>query len=123
MMRSAADRRMLNAIFDRLIRRSIPMPVESIQLLVSRVTGHLKLRTISTGFSIDSLQRSRLNDTHMSEQAKEFCGKCKVEIDRDRVVDFTLKNGKRVCESCFVRETPRPGPIRTNFGSQKRRAG
>jgi deoxycytidine triphosphate deaminase len=35
---------------------------------------------------------------------REFYGKCEVEIDRERVIDFTLKNGKRVCELCFVRE-------------------
>jgi hypothetical protein len=61
----------------------------------------------------------------MTETQKDFCGKCEVEIDRDRVVDFTLKNGKRVCDSCFVRETPRPAPIKMDFhpGSPKRRAG
>jgi hypothetical protein len=61
----------------------------------------------------------------MDEDKREFCGKCEVEIDRDRVIDFTLKNGKRVCEQCFVRETPRPALIRTNVepDSQKRRSG
>jgi hypothetical protein len=94
-------------------------------LLISRGAGHLKLHIISTGFSIDSLQRSRLNNTYMTDPAKEFCGKCEVEIDRDRVVNFTLKNGKRVCELCFVRETPRPSPIRTGFDRErwKKRTG
>ena len=32
----------------------------------------------------------------MSEPAKEFCRKCDAEIDGDRAVDFTLKNGKSV---------------------------
>jgi hypothetical protein len=62
----------------------------------------------------------------MDEAQHEFCGKCEVEIDRDRVIDFTLKNGKRVCEQCFVRETPRPALIRTNDvepGREKWRAG
>jgi hypothetical protein len=53
----------------------------------------------------------------MEEGRREFCGKCEVEIERERVIDFTLKNGKRVCEQCFVRETPRPGPIRTTVDS------
>jgi hypothetical protein len=61
----------------------------------------------------------------MDERNREFCGKCEVEIDRDRVIDFTLKNGKRVCEHCFVRETPRPALVRTNFdpGNGKWRTG
>jgi hypothetical protein len=37
----------------------------------------------------------------------EECGKCSAEIDPTRRVDFTLKNGTRVCEQCFVKETPR----------------
>ena len=37
----------------------------------------------------------------------ELCGRCEAEIDPTRRVDFTLKNGTRVCEPCFVRETPR----------------
>jgi hypothetical protein len=61
----------------------------------------------------------------MEEGKREFCGKCEVEIARDRVIDFTLKNGKRVCEQCFVRETPRPALIRSNVdpGGEKWRAG
>jgi hypothetical protein len=61
----------------------------------------------------------------MEEGQREFCGKCEVEIARDRVIDFTLKNGKRVSEQCFVRETPRPALITTNFDSshQKWRTG
>jgi hypothetical protein len=43
----------------------------------------------------------------MSEIPTELCGKCDAEIDRSRRVDFTLKDGTRVCESCFVKETPR----------------
>src|ERR1700733_2702805 len=54
--------------------------------------------------------------TMMGQDQSELCGKCEVEIDRDRVIDFTLKNGKRVCEQCFVRETPRPTLIRTSSG-------
>ena len=43
----------------------------------------------------------------MSEEQAELCGRCGGEIDPARRVDFTLKDGARVCESCFVRETPR----------------
>ena len=44
----------------------------------------------------------------MRELQSDLCGKCSAEIDPERRVDFTLKNGTRVCESCFVRETRRP---------------
>jgi hypothetical protein len=44
----------------------------------------------------------------MSEAPIEVCGKCDAEIDPTRRVDFTLKDGTRVCESCFVKETRRP---------------
>jgi hypothetical protein len=40
----------------------------------------------------------------MSEAQTQRCG---AEIDFSRRVDFTMKNGTRVCESCFVKETPR----------------
>jgi hypothetical protein len=43
----------------------------------------------------------------MSETQIEVCGKGDAEIEPARRVDFTLKAGTRVCESCFVRETPR----------------
>jgi hypothetical protein len=61
----------------------------------------------------------------MEEGQREFCWKCEVEIDRDRVIDFTLKNGKRVCEQCFVGETSRPTLVKTNFdpSHQKWRTG
>jgi hypothetical protein len=44
----------------------------------------------------------------MSEAQSEPCGKCGAEIEFSRRVDFTLKDGTRVCEPCFVKETPRP---------------
>ena len=44
----------------------------------------------------------------VSEERTDLCGKCGTEIDPARRVDFTLKNGTRVCESCFVKETRRP---------------
>ena len=43
----------------------------------------------------------------MSEMKMELCGKCDAEIDSRRRVDFTLRDGTRVCESCFVKETRR----------------
>jgi hypothetical protein len=44
----------------------------------------------------------------MSETQVEVCGKCSAEIEPTRRVDFTLKDGTKVCESCFVSETPWP---------------
>src|ERR1700723_2134399 len=43
----------------------------------------------------------------MSETHEDLCGKCGAEIDSTRRVDFTLKDGTRVCDACFVEETPR----------------
>jgi recombinational DNA repair protein (RecF pathway) len=41
----------------------------------------------------------------MNEPNQDQCGKCGAEIDLNRRVDFTLKDGTRVCESCFVKGT------------------
>ncbi len=44
----------------------------------------------------------------MGDQRQDECGKCGAEIDAARRVDYTLKDGTRVCESCFVKGTARP---------------
>jgi hypothetical protein len=44
----------------------------------------------------------------MTEPAQDRCGKCGAEIDASRRIDYTLKDGTRVCDSCFVRGTARP---------------
>jgi hypothetical protein len=44
----------------------------------------------------------------MSKTLTEPCGKCGVETDAHRGVDFTLDDGTAVCDSCFVKETRRP---------------
>jgi hypothetical protein len=41
----------------------------------------------------------------MSEAQTEPWGKCGAEIEFSLRVDFTLKNGTRVCESCIVKQT------------------
>jgi hypothetical protein len=46
--------------------------------------------------------------SEMSESQIDVCGKCGAEIDLTRRVDFTTKDGTRVCDSCFVKETRRP---------------
>jgi NMD protein affecting ribosome stability and mRNA decay len=45
----------------------------------------------------------------MAETTQDQCGSCGAEIDESRRVDFTLKNGTRVCDSCFVKGTASPG--------------
>jgi hypothetical protein len=44
----------------------------------------------------------------MGDWQTDLCGKCGAEIDPTRRVDFTLKDGTRVCDSCFVKGTTRP---------------
>lgn len=44
----------------------------------------------------------------MAESFENRCGKCGAEIDPTRRVDFTLKDGTRVCDSCFVKGTSSP---------------
>jgi recombinational DNA repair protein (RecF pathway) len=53
----------------------------------------------------------------MNDPIKECCGKCGADIDFDRRVDFTLKDGTRVCEHCFVKETPRPSQHQTDWSN------
>jgi hypothetical protein len=43
----------------------------------------------------------------MKEPNADQCGKCGTGIDSNRRVDFTLKDGTRVCEPCFVKGTER----------------
>ena len=41
----------------------------------------------------------------MAQTTEDRCGKCGTEIDPNRRVDFTLKDGTRVCDSCLVKGT------------------
>jgi hypothetical protein len=47
----------------------------------------------------------------MAKPDQDECGKCGTEIDPGRRIDFTLKDGTRVCDSCFVKGTARPTQI------------
>ena len=38
-------------------------------------------------------------------QEGDQCGKCGAGIDSARRVDYTLKDGTRVCETCFIKGT------------------
>jgi hypothetical protein len=51
---------------------------------------------------------ARTSKVEMNETHADLCGKCEAAIDSSRKVDFTLKDGTRVCDSCFVEETPPP---------------
>jgi recombinational DNA repair protein (RecF pathway) len=53
----------------------------------------------------------------MSETQTERCGKCSTEIDPSRRVDFTLKNGSRVCEPCFIKETPQSSQLHRDWSN------
>jgi recombinational DNA repair protein (RecF pathway) len=44
----------------------------------------------------------------VSEAGQDVCGRCGADIDPTRRVDFTLKDGTRVCDSCFVKGTKSP---------------
>jgi len=47
----------------------------------------------------------------MAKPDQDECGKCETEIDPGRRIDFTLKDGTRVCDSCFVKGTARPTQV------------
>ena len=44
----------------------------------------------------------------MADRTQDVCGKCGAEIDATRRIDYTLKDGTRVCDSCFVKGTASP---------------
>ena len=44
----------------------------------------------------------------MTNPTLDVCGKCGAEIDAIRRIDYTLKDGTRVCDSCFVKGTNSP---------------
>lgn len=44
----------------------------------------------------------------MADPNRDVCGKCGAEIDATRRIDYTLKDGTRVCDSCFVKGTVSP---------------
>jgi hypothetical protein len=60
---------------------------------------------------------ARTLKAEMSETLADLCEKCGAEIDSRRRVDFTLKDGTRVCESCFVKETPSPTQPNTDWSN------
>jgi hypothetical protein len=53
----------------------------------------------------------------MNEPNEEVCGKCGTGIDLNRRVDFTLKDGTRVCESCFVKGTEKVAQKKSDWSN------
>ena len=53
----------------------------------------------------------------MNEPNQDQCGKCGAEIDLNRRVDFTLKDGTRVCESCFVKGTEKVAQKKSDWSN------
>jgi hypothetical protein len=50
-----------------------------------------------------SMAENGTSEAAMNETASELCGKCGTDIDPTRRVDFTLRDGTRVCEPCFIK--------------------
>jgi len=44
----------------------------------------------------------------MADPKPDLCGKCGTEIDPTRRIDYTLKDGTRVCDFCFMKGTNSP---------------
>jgi NMD protein affecting ribosome stability and mRNA decay len=53
----------------------------------------------------------------MNEPNEELCEKCGTGIDPNRRVDFTLKDGTRVCESCFVKGTEKVAQKKSDWSN------
>jgi hypothetical protein len=47
-------------------------------------------------------------DSFMTDPSQDICGKCGAEIEATRRIDYTLRDGTRVCDSCFVFVTESP---------------
>jgi hypothetical protein len=65
------------------------------------------LRKSKSNAELLNSSAARTSKVEMNETHADLCGKCEAAIDSSRRVDFTLKDGTRVCDSCFVKETPR----------------
>jgi hypothetical protein len=68
-------------------------------------------------FDVTMFPRLRVTITEMTEEQIDLCGKCGAEIDPSRRVDFTPKDGTRVCDACFVRETPRQTLLKNGWSN------
>jgi hypothetical protein len=66
------------------------------------------LRKSKSNAELRNSSTARTPKVEMNETHADLCGECGAEIDSSRTVDFTLKDGTRVCDSCFMKETPPP---------------
>jgi molecular chaperone DnaK (HSP70) len=66
------------------------------------------LRKIKSNAELLNSSTARTLKVEMSETHADPCGECGAEIDSSRTVDFTRKDGTRVCDSCFMKETSPP---------------
>ncbi len=66
------------------------------------------LRKSKSNAELLNSSTARTPKVEMSELHADPCGECGAEIDSSRTVDFTRKDGTRVCDSCFMKETPPP---------------
>jgi hypothetical protein len=66
------------------------------------------LRKSKSNAELLNSSTARTLKVEMSETHADPCGECGAEIDSSRTVDFTLKDGTRVCDSCFMKATPPP---------------
>jgi len=66
------------------------------------------LRKSKSNAELLSSSTARTPKVEMSETHADLCEKCGAQIDSSRRVDFTRKDGTRVCDSCFMKETPPP---------------
>ena len=71
----------------------------SVLKLLRKSKSNAELRNSSTART----PKVEKNETHADP-----CGECGAEIDSSRTVDFTRKDGTRVCDSCFMKETSPP---------------
>jgi hypothetical protein len=66
------------------------------------------LRKSKSNAELVNSSTARTPKVEMNETHADPCGECGAEIDSSRTVDFTRKDGTRVCDSCFMKETPPP---------------
>jgi hypothetical protein len=86
--------------------RAINRPTENVTSTMGQISPAATVTLLSAGFT-PAKERTAMED-RMAKTTQDQCGSCGAEIDESRRVDFTLKNGTRVCDSCFVKGTASP---------------
>jgi hypothetical protein len=83
--------------------REVHRPTKNVLSALRQISPADTVTLLSAG-SIPVTERTGLED-RMAEPTQDQCGSCGTEIHASRTVDYTLKDGTRVCDSCFVRGT------------------